>query len=228
MCIKAVCFDLHGTLAVVENAMTEAQVSEFLVSRGYDVYPQALKAAWHYFSFVDHPKLGYKSCIAELKQVLKRLDVKPDSQTLKDLSELYKHNVWRMFPDAETAVKMAKDNKLKIAIATSIARFKYEKTLKPIWDKIDLLVDDRTFRCEKSNPRIYLKTHEALSAKASEAIMIGDEPEWDTSLPETLEMRAILLDRTKQYSKKDCREADAIVNTLREAIEIVRRSTIKS
>lgn len=229
MCIKAVCFDLYGTLAaVVENAVTEAQASEFLVSQGYEVYPQALEAAWHYVSFVDYPKLGYKSSRAELKQVLKRLDVKPDSQTLKELAELYKHSVWKMFPDAETAIKMAKDAKLKTAIVTSIPRFRYKKALKRIWNKIDVPVDGYTFHCEKSNPRIYLKTLEALSVKASEAVMIGDGPELDISLPKTLGMKAILLDRAKQYSKKDSVKADAIVKTLVEAMEIVRRKTVKS
>ena len=111
MHVKAVCFDLYGTLAVVEKAMSETQASDFLVSRGYEVYPQALGAAWHYVSFVDYPKLGYKSCRAELKHVLERFDIKPDSQTLKDLTKLYERNTWKIFPDAETAVDMAKDSR---------------------------------------------------------------------------------------------------------------------
>ena len=61
MHVKAVCFDLYGTLAVVQKAMSVTQASDFLVSRGYEVYPQALEATWHYVSFVDYPKLGYKS-----------------------------------------------------------------------------------------------------------------------------------------------------------------------
>ena len=223
MHVKAVCFDLYGTLAVVEKAMSVTQASDFLVSRGYEVYPQALEAAWHYVSFVDYPKLGYKSCRAELKQVLGRLGIKPDSQTLKDLTEQYERNTWKIFPGAEKAVDMAKDSQLKTAIVTSIARFKYKKALRPIWDKIDVPVDGYTFHCEKSNPRIYLRTLEVLGVKASEAVMIGDEPELDILLPRKLGMKAILLDRAKQYSNKDCREADAIVNNLREAMEIVRK-----
>ncbi len=223
MHIKAVCFDLYGTLAVVENAMSEAHASDFLVSHGYEVYPQALEAAWHYVSFVDYPKLGYKSCRAELKQVLNRLGIRPDSQTLKDLMELYERNMRKIFPDADTAVDMAKCAQLKTAIITSIARFKYKKALKPIWNKIDVPVDGYTFHCEKSNPRIYLKTLEALSVKASEAVMIGDELELDILLPKKLGMKAILLDRARQYPSEDCKEADAIVNNLREAMETVRK-----
>ena len=84
-------------------------------------------------------------------------------------------------------------------------------------------VDGYTFHCEKSNPRIYLKTLEALSVKASEAVMIGDELELDILLPKKLGMKAILLDRARQYPSEDCKEADAIVNNLREAMETVRK-----
>jgi FMN phosphatase YigB (HAD superfamily) len=220
--IKAVCFDLYGTLARVENPLSEAHISDFLVARGYEVYPQALAAAWHYVSFVDYLRIGYKSGRAELKQVLKRLGIKPDSRTLKDLAELYGRNVWRMFPDAEVAVNMAKDAGLRTAIVTTIARFKYREVLKPIWDKIDVAVDGYTFHCEKSNPRIYVKTLEALGVEAGEAVMIGDDLGLDILLPKRLGMKAILLDRTGQYSDKDYEKADAAVNGLREAMEAVK------
>lgn len=151
------------------------------------------------------------------------MGIKPDSQTLKGLAELYERNTWKIFPDAETSVNIAKGTQLKTALVTSIARFKYKKALKPIWDKIDVPVDGYTFHCEKSNPRIYLKTLEVLGVKASEAVVIGDEPELDILLPRKLGIKAILLDRAKQYSNKECREAEAIVNNLREAMEIVRK-----
>ena len=223
MQIKAVCLDLYGTLARVESTLSEAQISDFLVARGYDVYPQALAAAWHYVSLVDYPRLGYKSGRAELKLVLKRLGIKPDSRTLKDLAELYGRNVWEIFPDVEIAVNMAKGAGLRTAIVTTIARFKYRKVLKPIWDKIDVPVDGCTFHCEKSNPRIYIKTLEALGVEAYETVMIGDDLCLDILLPKRLGMKAILLDRTGQHSNKDCEEADATVSNLREAIEAVKR-----
>jgi phosphoglycolate phosphatase-like HAD superfamily hydrolase len=46
MQIKAVCFDLHGTLVYVAKPISEKSASDLLVSRGYEVYPQALDAAW--------------------------------------------------------------------------------------------------------------------------------------------------------------------------------------
>jgi hypothetical protein len=42
MHVKAVCFDLYGTSAVVQKAMSVTQASDFLVSRGYEVYHKHL------------------------------------------------------------------------------------------------------------------------------------------------------------------------------------------
>lgn len=222
MQVKAVCFDLYGTLAQVEKSISDRQASDFLVSRGFEVYPQAFKAAWHYVSFVDYPKYGFKSWRSELKRVLQRLGVKVDVGTLRELVELYKTGIrWTRFPDVVEAVSRAKEAGLKTAIVTTIPRFRYRKALKPILGKIDVLADGYTFRCEKSNPKIYLKTLEVLGVKAGEAVMIGDDMELDIRLPKKIGMKAILLDRTGKLSREDCMEAVAVVRDLNEALEEV-------
>jgi len=219
MPIKAVCFDLCGTLAYNENAVSDQAASRFLVDRGYKVYPQAFRAAWSYVSFVDYPNHGYKTWKPQLDQVLKRLGIKVDNQTSKDLAVLYENVRWKTFPDAENAISTAKTVGLKTAIVTTISQFKYEKALKPFRDKIDLLVDGYTFHCEKSNPKIYLKTLETLEVKASETVMIGDDVELDILLPKTLGMHTILLDRTGKFSDAKGKEASFVVKNLNEAAE---------
>jgi putative hydrolase of the HAD superfamily len=219
---KAVLFDLHGTLAYVENPASDRQASDFLVRRGYEVFPQAFRAAWQYVSFIDYPMHGYKTWESYLKRVLWRLKVKLDRQDLNDLVRLYREAGWKLFPDTEEALSLVKENKMKTAVVTTIARFKYLEALKPVQGKIDLLVDGHTFRCEKSNPRIYVCTLQALKVKASEAIKIGDEVDVDVLLPKRLGMRAILLDRTSRLTSGGCKEADAMVGNLEDAIEEVR------
>jgi len=218
MLVKAVLFDLYGTLGYVENSVSDEQASRFLVSLGYEVYPQAFNAALQCVSFIDYPKHGYKDWFPYLKRVLQRLDIKPDEKTLRKFARLYEQTQWKVFPDAEEAVKRAKDADLKTAIVTTIAKFKYKKALKSILEKIDVSVDGYTFRCEKSNPRIYLKTLEALGVKAREAVMIGDDVGLDVLLPKRLGMRTILLDRNGQLSTSSL-EADAVVGSLSEALE---------
>lgn len=221
--IKVVLFDLYGTLAYVDDPISDEYASDFLVSRGYEVYPQALKAAWQYVSFIDYPKYGYKTWRTYLKRVLQRLGIKPDKQILRELSKFYKEAKWGRYPDVEDAVTKAKEAKLKTAIVTTIARFKYKRALKPVLDEIDLLVDGHTFRCEKSNPRIYLKALEALGVKADEAVMIGDDMKLDILVPKKLGMKAILLDRTERYSTENIVEADAVVKNLNEAMDVITR-----
>ena len=220
MPIKAVCFDLYGTLAYVAEPVSDKSASDFLVSRGYEVYPQALAAAWQYVSFVDYPKYGYKNWITQIQRVLHRLSIKADKETLKGLTKLYENAKWTRFPDVEDAVKKAKKLGLRTAIVTTIARFKFKEALKPILTKIDVLADGYTFHCEKSNPRIYLKTLEALNVDASEAVMVGDDMDLDIRLPKRLGMKAILLDRAGQsFSQQSGSEADSIVRNLNEAID---------
>jgi FMN phosphatase YigB (HAD superfamily) len=223
MRLKAVLFDLYGTLAYTESSITEDDASEFLSKRGYDVYPQAFKAAWQYVSFIDHPKYGYQTWEMFLKQVSRRLHIRPDARTLRGLARLYEQTQWGLFPDSEEAIARAKDVELKTAIITTIAKFKYEKTLKPIIDKLDLVVDGYTFHCEKSNPRIYLETLKALGVKASESIMIGDDVKLDILLPKKLGMKTILLDRSGQFSG-DRTKADAAVTSLNLAIDKIFRA----
>ena len=37
--VEAVLFDLHGTLAYVDNPVSDIEISEYLFSRGYEVSP---------------------------------------------------------------------------------------------------------------------------------------------------------------------------------------------
>jgi len=90
MTLKAVLFDLYGTLAYVKNPISSEEISEFLLRRGYGVYPQSLDAASHYVSMIDYPKQGYDSWKAYLKQVLRRLDVEVDADTLRSLPHCIK------------------------------------------------------------------------------------------------------------------------------------------
>jgi FMN phosphatase YigB (HAD superfamily) len=57
--IRAVLFDLYGTLTYVENPVSDQEASDFLLSSGYEVSPQQFKASWAFVAFVDYPRYGY-------------------------------------------------------------------------------------------------------------------------------------------------------------------------
>ena len=80
--IKAVLFDLHGTLAYVENPISGEEISNYLFSRGYEVSPQQLKAAWAFVAFIDCPKHGYKSWRSYFSRIFWRVKIRVDKETL--------------------------------------------------------------------------------------------------------------------------------------------------
>jgi FMN phosphatase YigB (HAD superfamily) len=219
MVIKAALFDLHGTLAYVKNPVNDWTVSDFLVSHGYEVYPQTFNTAWRVVAFIDYPKYGYKNYRQFLQRVLWRLKVKVDSATLDGLVRLYESGKFELYPDAPKALATAKENHLKTAVVTTIARFKFEAPLLPIIKFIDIVMDGYKAGCEKTNPKMYRKTLEILKVAPFEAVMIGDDLEIDVMLPKKLGIHAILLDREGKIRHTTL--ADAVVRDLNEAVETI-------
>lgn len=220
MPIKAILFDLHGTMAYVKNPFREKEVSEFLYRQGYDVSRQALSAAWAFVAFIDYPKYGYKSQHVFFSRILQRLKVKVDKKTLDELVRLLKQrNAYTLYPDAVEAVIKAKKNGYKTAIVTTIAYFSFKSALKPVQRCFDFIMTGFEARCEKSNPKMYKKTLEILNVEPHEAVMIGDDHEIDIILPKKLGMYAILLNREEKALSSIV--ADAVAKNLNEALEIV-------
>jgi len=219
MVVKAVLFDLHGTLAYIKNSVNDWAVSDFLVKNGYEVYPQTFNTAWRVVAFIDYPKYGYRNYRQFLQRVLWRLKVKVDNATLDGLVRLYEQGRWELYPEASKALMMAKEHQFKTAVVTTIARFKFENALLPIMKYIDVVMDGYKAGCEKTNPKMYKKTLETLKVAPHEAVMIGDDLEIDVMLPKKLGIHAILLDREGKIQHNA--SADAVVKNLNEAIEII-------
>lgn len=214
-------FDLHGTLAHGKTNVTSEDASDYLVSRGYEVYPQSFDVSWGFVAFIDYPKYGYRTYRSYLRRILWRLGVRVDRETLKGLARMFKQGRYELYPDAADAVKTAKEHGFKTTVVTTIARFKFAEALEPIEKHFDVVVTGYEAGCEKTNPRMYKKALEFLKVKANEAVMIGDNLKIDVLLPKKLGIHAILLDRNKVT--RESHHADAVATDLRQAVEIVAR-----
>jgi len=220
--IKTVLFDLHGTMVYLENAVTDQEVSDYLFSRGYEVSPQQLKASWAFVAFVDYPKYGYRNWRSYFSRVLWRLKVGVDRTTMEGLVKLLERSSYKLYPDAAAAVMKAKERELRTAIVTTIAYFQFKKVIQPLKKCFDFIMTGYEAGCDKTNPKMYRKVLEILKVKPDETVMIGDNVQVDILLPKRLGIHAILLNRESQ--NLDCQTADAIVNNLAEALEIVMNS----
>ena len=222
MVIKAVLFDLHGSLAHVKNEISNEEIADYLFSRDYEVSPQQLKATWMFVAFVDYPKHGYRSWRSYFSRIFWRLKVRVDKGTLNELVKLLERNPYQLYPDAAEAVIKAKRNGLKTAIVTTIAYFQFKKAIEPIKKYFDFIMTGFEAGCDKTNPKMYKKTLETLKVAPSEAAMIGDDLEVDVILPKKLGIHAILLDREGKIQHNPA--ADAVVRNLNEAIETIVKS----
>ena len=223
--IKAALFDLHGTLVHQENSVSVEEISQHLFSRGFEVSPQQLRASWMFVAFVDYPKYGYRTWYSYFSRIFWRLKVKVDKETLGDIVELLESNPYELHSDAAEAVVKAKKSGLKTAIVTTVAYFQFKKAVKPIKKYFDFIMTGYEAGCDKTNPKMYRKVLEILKVKPNEAVMIGDNVQVDILLPKQLGIHGILLDRKGKNLK--CQEANAVVNNLREALEIILGSQIK-
>lgn len=219
--LKAIFFDFHGTLAYPKTLVTDEEASNYLVTRGYEVYPQEFGAALYFVSFVDYPKHGYKTLSSFFNRVLCRLDVKVDKKTLDGLTRLFERRCYALYPDAKNAVIKAKEHGLKTAIVTTIAHFWFEKALHPIKNYFDVVMTGFEAGCEKTNPKMYRKTLKMLGVNPEEAVMIGDRVNIDVLLPKKLGIHAILLDREGKV--REMLQADAVVKDLTDAVRIVAK-----
>ncbi|RLE70140.1 MAG: hypothetical protein DRJ43_02655 [Thermoprotei archaeon] len=221
--LKAVIFDLHGTLIRAVGEVPDFAVSEYLVSRGYDVSPQQFHAGLVFTVFVDYPRYGYGSWREFLGHVLEVIGVVVDEDTLEGLTAMFRECRYELYPDALNAIPRVRELGLKTVVATTTPRFMFYKYLEPIEECLDLVVTGFEAGCDKSNPRMYTCILEQLGARPEEVVVVGDNPLLDVEIPLRLGMHAILLDRRgvrrgkHRFVVKDLNEAVAIIRELLQA-----------
>ncbi len=219
MRIRAVLFDLYGTLVHVINEVSDDEASEYLFNRGYEISPQQFKAAWYFVSIVDYPKYGYGDWNSFLKRVFWRLEVEVDEETFVKFRELSRKSRNVLYPEVGEAVSKVKSYGFRTAIVTTTPHFFFEEAIEPIKKYFDFICTGYEARCDKSNPKMYRKVLDVLDVKPEETVVIGDDLRIDVLLPKKLGMRTILLDR--KMESRDSSIPDAVAKDLREAVEIV-------
>jgi HAD superfamily hydrolase (TIGR01509 family) len=218
--VKAILFDLFGTLTYQENPVTNEEVSKHLCANGYDVSPQQFKAAFAFVAFVDYTRHGYRNWQSFLSRVFQRLRVNVHNKTLGDIVRLYESRPLKLYPDAIDALVEAKGAGFKTATVTTGASFIVKTAVKPIGQHLDFLITSYETGYDKSNPKMYQKALEILKVKPQEAVMIGDDPQLDVLIPKSLGMKTTLIDREE---KNKSQSVDASVYNLNEAMETIIR-----
>jgi len=222
--IKAVVFDLAGTLIegdiYIDVETKDEGLSRLLREAGYDVYYQEVWSARQLVMFIDYPRGRADTPHEYYAKVLERLEIPVDPKIVdalvKKAAELEKV---RFYPDVVPTVNALKARGIKTAILTTIPKWRFASLLEENSVKIDFICTAREAKAVKPNPKIYTTVLETLRVKPSEALMVGDLPETDVVPPKRLGMKAALLCRTQ---RKESRDADYVISSLTELLNIIR------
>ncbi len=207
--VKAIAFDLDGTLIDSTDVLIEAEVKAFTI-KGAVVTHSELK---------NHGSTSIKDLA---KAILKRTD----DESIKELRELRKEEVMKnldkieVFPDTLPTLKKLKKKGIKMGIATGLGR-----DLLPVFLKktgIDLylstFVSADDVKLGKPFPDVFLRAFELMNVKTQDGLVVGDSRN-DIRAAKAAKMPSVLIARNGLFVCK----ADYVITNLKELIELSNR-----
>ncbi|MBN2052582.1 HAD family hydrolase [Candidatus Woesearchaeota archaeon] len=216
--MKAALLDIIGTLLEKKSRINFIGASEHLQKKGYNIYYQALEAAYRYVIFVKFTKVPIRSYEELCRLIFESMDERVDDKTLGEVAELMrKSHQLTLFDDVIPFLNKIK-GKYSIALVTTTPKFMFEESLgasKKFYDKI---ITGWEAKASKPDPKIYLAALNSLNVSPQEVFFIGDEIDLDILPPKKLGMKTIFISRTGSK----CNEADYSVKSLTECLEFMK------
>lgn len=216
-------FDLYGTLITSQEGLEskDEALSRILREAGHEVYFQEVWSARQFVAFIDYPRGRADTPHEYYAKVLERLEISPNLWLIDKLvnkdSELEKN---LLYQDVAPTVSMLKARGIKTAIVTTIASWRFVPLLRQNNVEIDFVCTAREAAAVKPNPRIYTTVLNKFGLKATEALMVGDDPKTDIIPAKRLGMKTVLLCRKEI---KECGEADYVVSSLTQLLDLVNQ-----
>ncbi len=207
--IKAIAFDLDGTLIDDTDVLIKAEVKAF-INKGAIVTPAELR---------NHGGTSVKDLA---KTILKKVD----DNIIKELRAFRKEEVLKnlneveVFPDTLPTLKKLKKEGIKIGIATGLGRdllpIFLEKT--GIGAYLDTFVSADDVNMGKPAPDVFLKAFEIMGVKPEEGLAVGDSRN-DIKAAEAAKTQSVLIVRNGLPVCK----ADYTITNLEEVVRIATK-----
>ena len=214
--IKAVLFDLYGTLAYEARSEDSFKVKalkqlvNYLNSLSYDVELE---------SFLRVYNKNLEEALRDIKDTLNEVDVMCLYwRTFKDLGInltltlvkecldiFYSTEVkcMKLYPDVIPTLTSLRASKLKLAIVSNASlRFEYVISHLEISKYFDALVASYKVTKVKPHPTIFAKALSLLNVRPEETIMVGDTYETDIVAAKLMGMKAILIAREESVKER--------------------------
>jgi len=201
--LKAVLFDLGGTLVKINNQKIPRVMKRILKHYGINRSLKEISRAWieaeKGLHFRDLTELLDEFWVRWNERILSNLQVKSNIQTLAKFigTHWWDYSDVSLYPDAETMLPLLKERDLKIGLITNALQSDADEILPKVGlqDFFDIIVVIDTLRKMKPDAEVFHYALQRLKTAPSEAIFIGDQIEADYKGAQRSGLTAYLIDR---------------------------------
>ena len=212
MTIKAVLYDLGGTLLDFHFEHPAEIFKMILASLGISKSLDEIKAVWlKAEKETNLPSLFGKLPSEEWGEkwnslVLKHLGIEESAELLKTLHSNWNESMsFTPYPEAKDVLKELQQKGLKLGLISN----GYEEDIHFFLEKasikkktFDTIVGVDTTQCNKPHPDIFRYALRKLNVRREKAMFVGDDVEVDYRGAENVGMSALLIDRTEKQKQK--------------------------
>jgi len=201
--VKAVLFDLGGTLVKIDNSEDPHTMKRILedcgINRSLEDVSEAWKKSEEELNRRDLARLLDEFWVQRNLLILRNLRV--DSNTGK-LARFIATHWWdysrvTLYPDAEMMLQQLREKGLKIGLVTNGLQSDTDAILPKVGlhDCFDVVVVVDTLRKMKPDKEVFNHALQELKTAPSETIFVGDEIETDYNGAQRCGLTALLIDR---------------------------------
>jgi putative hydrolase of the HAD superfamily len=201
--VKAVLFDLGGTLVNIDNSKDPHVLKRILEDCGVnlsleDVSKEWVKS-WERLNFREMAKLLDEFWVQQNLRVLRNLRVKSNAEKLARFiaSHWWNYAKVNLYPDAQEILPPLKEKGLKIGLVTNGLQSDTNQILPKVGLQgfLDVVVVVDTLRKMKPDAEVFRYALEKMKATPPEALFVGDEMETDYNGAQRCGLKVFLIDR---------------------------------
>jgi putative hydrolase of the HAD superfamily len=205
--VKAVLFDLGGTLVNIDNSKDPHVMKRMLedcgVNRSLEDVSKEWVRSWEGLNFRKMTRLLDEFWVQQNLRVLRKLRVESKAEELARFiaSHWWEYAKVSLYPDAEEMLPRLKEMGLKVGLVTNGLQSDVDQILPKVGLQgfFDVVVVVDTLRKMKPDAEVFRYALERMQTKPPEAIFVGDEIETDYRGAQKCGLTAFLIDRGGKF-----------------------------
>ncbi len=197
--VKGVTFNLEKTLTyLITDGPAFVRMSDFLVKKGFNIYPKELEAAWNFVYYVDLTNGFINTWYDWTRQLLKRLGYNDvDREIMNELIMIERSSSegYNLYNDVEPVLKKLHEQGFALSIVTTMPLFIFGGVARRIMNYFTIIVTGANAGCAKGNPKMYQFDLASKMLRPKENLFIGDDAYYDIEIPHKLGQHTVHLKR---------------------------------